>query len=271
MFEKLLRVIRMNESLKKNLKKVLLMPKVKKGFFRVLRFYDSHDASVIGKLTIEYLGMQDALTEGDSEALKNLVNMVIKNKPLNNPLILEVGSWKGMSTSILAKAVVNYNGKVFAVDHWMGNEETWNYEIAKVNDIYSIFKRNMIILGIWDIVYPLVMDSETASEIFANEILDLIFLDGDHRYSYIKKDISIWLPKLKKRGILCGHDCEGYYSDYPEEIKRKINENLETDYIPGVCHPGVIKALYESFGKSYTIIQNSVVWYYIRKDSDLTS
>lgn len=113
------------------------------------------------------------------------------------------------------------------------------------------------------------MDSQTAVKIFADEILDLVFLDGDHRYEYFKEDVLHWLPKIKEGGILCGHDCEGYYFDYPEKVRKIIDENLDKDNIPGVCHPGIIKALYEFFGKDYFIGKemNSSVWWYIKKKS----
>ena len=128
----------------------------------------------------------------------------------------------------------------------------------------------MIRLGIWDIVHPLVMDSQTASKIFADGIIDLVFIDADHRYEYVKKDIASWLPKVRDGGILCGHDCTGYYSKYPEEVRKMINENLECSSV-GDIYPGVAKALYEHFQDRYFIMPNSAVWYYIKEPTVTTS
>ena len=154
-------------------------------------------------------------------------------------------------------------GVVFAIDHWMGNESTWNYEIARTTDVYSIFRRNMILLGLWNVVHPLVMDSQTASRIFADGILDLVFIDGDHRYEYVKKDILSWLPKLKDGGIICGHDCEGHFSECSSEVKKLIESHLGDDYLPNVpCHPGVVRALHDCFHDIYSIMPNSIIWYY---------
>ena len=210
------------------------------------------------------LDLEEAFIGEDVKALDKLINMAAKE----NVTALEVGSWKGMSTSVLAKTVARYKGgQVFAVDHWRGGKkEDWNYEIAQAYDIYTIFKKNMILLGVWDIVHPMVMESRTASQIFADEILDFIFLDGDHRYDGIKNDILSWLPKLKNGGILCGHDCEGYYSKYSKKIRETIDEHLGDDYITGICHPGVVKALYECFQDKYQIVPRSVVWYYVKGD-----
>ncbi len=39
--------------------------------------------------------------------------------------------------------------------------------------------------------------------------LDFIYIDGSHKYESVKKDIELYFPKVKKRGILGGHDFWG--------------------------------------------------------------
>lgn len=36
--------------------------------------------------------------------------------------------------------------------------------------------------------------------------LDFAFLDGDHTYEAVKKDIESWWPYVASGGVLCGHD-----------------------------------------------------------------
>lgn len=267
----------MNKVLTKIAKKVLTMPKVMQYFKMIRTFYDEKiEVGDLEWLNIAEEGSRfyrtlesglldmghDECTEAHGNALEKLVQMVLRE----NIMIVEVGSWKGYSTSVLAKSVADYHGSVFAIDHWLGGEETTKHDYAKKVDVYSIFKHNMIVLGVWDIVHPLVMDSLTASQIFADGILDLIFIDADHRYEPFKKDVSAWLPKLRDGGILCGHDCHGYYLEYPEELRKMIDEHLGDEGIPLGC-PGVIKGVYECFQEEYSIMPNSTIWYYVKKNT----
>ena len=50
------------------------------------------------------------------------------------------------------------------------------------------------------------LTSEEAVEMFDNEHFDLVYIDADHRYEAVKRDIEMWLPKVKLGGILAGHD-----------------------------------------------------------------
>ena len=53
------------------------------------------------------------------------------------------------------------------------------------------------------------MLSVDAATMFKDNSLDLVFIDADHKYESIKDDINAWLPKIKKGGIICGHDYGG--------------------------------------------------------------
>lgn len=50
----------------------------------------------------------------------------------------------------------------------------------------------------------------TSSEDFSKEIsdgtLDFIFIDGDHSYEGVLKDLNLWFKKVKPFGIFAGHD-----------------------------------------------------------------
>jgi hypothetical protein len=45
-----------------------------------------------------------------------------------------------------------------------------------------------------------------ASKDIEDGSLDAIFVDGDHSYNAVKEDLSVWWPKLRIGGTLCGDD-----------------------------------------------------------------
>ena len=48
--------------------------------------------------------------------------------------------------------------------------------------------------------------SVNAAKMFDNEYFDFVYLDGDHSYESVTKDLESWYPKLKKFGVMCGDD-----------------------------------------------------------------
>lgn len=36
--------------------------------------------------------------------------------------------------------------------------------------------------------------------------LDFVYIDGNHTYDFVKKDILLYYPKIRKGGVLAGHD-----------------------------------------------------------------
>jgi len=201
------------------------------------------------------LDMTSDFSFRDAKALEQVCQIGLKK----NMIVIEIGSWKGMSTSVLAKAIVDWNGKVYAVDHWKGNDGVTHYMQAQTDDILSIFRLNMKNLNL-DNVFPMVMSSFDASMVFKDEVADLIFIDADHRYTNIMADLKMWLPKIKKGGIISGHDCEDKYTNFGTYHKL-IDEHCEEDVIVGICHAGIVKALYDNFGNDFDIIPDSSVWW----------
>lgn len=64
-----------------------------------------------------------------------------------------------------------------------------------------------------------------ASQILDNSV-DMVFIDADHSYEAVKKDIIAYTPKLKLKGLLTGHDI-----DYPG-VNRAVKELIK-DYDVG--------------------------------------
>ncbi len=48
--------------------------------------------------------------------------------------------------------------------------------------------------------------SEKAALLFENGYFDFVYLDADHRYQSVANDISAWWPKVRRGGVIAGHD-----------------------------------------------------------------
>ncbi|CAJ1338759.1 unnamed protein product [Effrenium voratum] len=48
--------------------------------------------------------------------------------------------------------------------------------------------------------------SVVAAQWVAPELLDLVFLDANHGYEAVRADLHAWLPKVRRFGVLAGHD-----------------------------------------------------------------
>lgn len=209
------------------------------------------------------LDIRENLSDGDTIALTSIIQYCLLRCILS-PRVLEVGSWKGWSTQVIATIIKPHHGHIFAVDNWRGSDGDWNVQAAKDHDIFSIFRYNMTQLNLMDIIHPLVMNSMDAAAIFKDNSVDMIFIDANHRYTYTHDDITEWGKKLKEGGVICGHDCERYYTQLTPGEKQQVDSNPETDVIPGIGHPGVIKAVYDIYGEDYIIYPGSRVWYHLK-------
>lgn len=52
----------------------------------------------------------------------------------------------------------------------------------------------------------LVCDSEVARRLIPKNALDFVFIDAMHSYEGCKKDLELWVPCVRKGGLLTGHD-----------------------------------------------------------------
>jgi len=69
------------------------------------------------------------------------------------------------------------------------------------------YRKALSVLRPWkDIIEFVKKKSDEAVDNFANEEFDFIYIDGDHSYEAVKKDIELYYPKVMKGGVLGGHD-----------------------------------------------------------------
>lgn len=171
-----------------------------------------------------------------------------------NVKFLEVGSWCGDSSVLLAQVAREYGGQLFCVDWWKGNPQTELAAIAAREDIFSVFWARIRREGLEDVVVPLRGSSEVVAQVLKPQSFHLVFLDADHRHQAITRDIRDYAPLVSgDGGILCGHDCEGRIADYDPAF---LEEGKAVDYHETV-HCGVVLAVGTAF-VDYSV--NHSIW-----------
>lgn len=71
------------------------------------------------------------------------------------------------------------------------------------------------------------MTSGAAAEMFPSAYFDWVYIDGNHLYEYVKRDLVQYFPKVKPGGYLTGDDygVEGWWND---GVTRAVDEFVES-------------------------------------------
>lgn len=139
---------------------------------------------------------------------------------------VEVGTFKGEFSK---KILDNWGGTLYMVDVWrpLSNDEyiDSSNHVNFENNVYGDAIKN--IDGFENRAVMIRADSELASHMFEDNSLDFVYIDANHAYDYVVKDIELWYPKVKVGGYLCGHDYihMDWYKD-PNFAKNKKDKHI---------------------------------------------
>ena len=162
------------------------------------------------------------------------IHELVKEFPAN-AILAEIGCYEGEATMIFAKVCKT----VCAIDPWVsGYDDTDIVSNADLEYIYNkVFLPNMSKFDNVDIIRK---TSVAAAAKVLTSSLDVVYIDAKHTYTGVQEDIAIWTPKIRKGGLLCGHD-------YSKEW------------------PGVVRAVEEAIGKPDKIYDDTS-WIYRIKE-----
>lgn len=114
--------------------------------------------------------------------------------------IIEIGSWKGKSTTCLALGSRQAAGThVTAIDPHTGSSEHGDV------DTYEEFLANIKQNGVDDMVEPIRKKSGDVGRQW-NGPVELLWIDGAHEYEYVLEDVKVWEPHLIAGGVIAFHD-----------------------------------------------------------------
>lgn len=111
------------------------------------------------------------------------------------------------------------------IDHWLFEEHTnksYGSRItgqAEMDEVYDFARHRF---ADQESVFIHRKSSHEAAADFADEFFDFVYIDGNHSYDFIKKDMLFYLPKLKVGGLLAGDDVKWSYKGKP--VQKAVNE-----------------------------------------------
>lgn len=114
---------------------------------------------------------------------------------------VEVGVEQGLYSKALLEA--NRQLKLFCVDPWLAYQGYREHVSQDKLDAFLEITKQRLVNYNFEIVRKLSVD---AAKDFEDNSLDFVYIDGNHEFSHVVADICAWYPKVRRGGILSGHD-----------------------------------------------------------------
>jgi len=152
---------------------------------------------------------------------KVLIDLILKN---NCKKIAEIGVWKGHTTRHILREIGEKIDSYWAIDQWdLLKPPKKHGRMGKVSyDEWTLLYKRLCLDMLWfPNLHVVRLSSEKAVSFVWDEYFDLVFIDSVHRYDFVIGDIKVWISKIAKGGILCGHD---YGNKRHPDIKRAVND-----------------------------------------------
>ncbi len=125
--------------------------------------------------------------------------------------IVELGAHNGVSYAAFCEAVLRcrLDARALAIDTWQGDEHAGFYgdevyaDLRAFNDQrYAAF--STLLRASFDDALPKIADAS----------IDLLHIDGRHRYEDVAHDFTSWTPKLSRRAVVLFHDTNVREQDF---------------------------------------------------------
>lgn len=153
-------------------------------------------------------------------------------------VFVELGVFYGRSLAMLCRMAADAGKKldVTGVDLW---EDGGAITLGAAPHAYAPAKFEACRQWLADVgAHPRLVKGDTAE--YAGRVDDgsvaLAFIDGDHSYCGARRDIAAWWPKIKRGGMLAGHDYSDEYRGVMQAVTAvfpQYRHHAERD--TGIC------------------------------------
>jgi hypothetical protein len=125
----------------------------------------------------------------------------------------KVGAEIGVERGYFSEELCQAGLQVYSIDPWI-HCPNWRYQHgqAKMDKIKADAWQRLGKYQNCTIVHKTSME---ALADFADNSLDFVYIDGNHEFRYVAEDIYEWTKKVRKGGIVSGHD---YFTPVQKDI-----------------------------------------------------
>ena len=135
-------------------------------------------------------------------SLDGFVDMVKYLQDLDIKTLVEIGCFQGESTTIFAHYLPNC--EIYAVDPFIPHyDDSDQASLADMSIVESNFDNR---ISKFKNINKMRLLSNEASKIFENESIDMVYIDGNHLHNSVVSDLELWVPKIKPKKYIAGHD-----------------------------------------------------------------
>jgi hypothetical protein len=152
---------------------------------------------------------------------------------------VEIGVDKGQFSRILLEMYPEIE-KIYGIDAYRrsSNNQGKDFTDKDWDNFYNRVKNDMNFGSRFELIRK--SSLEAVDDIPNN--MTFIYIDGDHSYEHVLKDIDLYERKVMKGGILCGHDypCKKYpqvkpaVDFYSKQYNRDLQSTIDTDIKVGM-------------------------------------
>lgn len=147
---------------------------------------------------------------------------ILARLPADKPVKgAEIGVFDGATSEVLLSRPQMY---LVMVDSWapfLADGILIADEAEQRKNYLKAFERTYMCQGSRHIIKK---ESDIAAKAIKSGSLDFVFIDADHSFNAVSQDIRTWAPKLRRGGLLCGHDYANNEYGFGREVKRAVDE-----------------------------------------------
>jgi len=140
-----------------------------------------------------------------------------KVKSIHDGVIVEIGVFGGVSILSIVDMCIKNNNVIYGIDPWnkltsFNGEKKDDDETKLLQDrLEEVYKhlKNIITKYGYEENIKLIKGfsyDKWVLDQFSDESIDLLFIDGEHTYDSVARDLELWHPKVKPNGAIAGHD-----------------------------------------------------------------